>query len=345
MLHIGVIGCGKIAQERHLPEYACRADVKISGLYDPNSERAAAVAERYGVKVFSTPEEMYADSAIDAVSICSINAAHAENTLAALNAGKHVLCEKPMATTLEDCERMVEAAKHNDKLLVIDQNQRLADAHIKARELIASGAVGRPISFQTFFGHGGPETWSVDPGSGTWFFDKSRAAMGAMADMGIHKTDLIQYLLNQTIIEVTAQLCTLDKRYADGSFISVDDNAFCFFKLSGGTAGTLTASWTNYGAEDNSTIIRGTEGVLSIYADEKHPLKLVKRSGEIVYYDADGIQTNDNQTKSGIIDMFVDAINDPTKYYISGESVLTAMRAVFGAVKSSDIGAAVRVNC
>lgn len=85
--------------------------------------------------------------------------------VAALEAGKHVLCEKPMATTLEDCERMVSAAKKSGKKLMIDQNQRLAGAHVKARELIEQGEIGSVITFATAFRHGGPETWSVDPGS------------------------------------------------------------------------------------------------------------------------------------------------------------------------------------
>lgn len=74
---------------------------------------------------------MLADDDIDAVSVCAANSVHAEITIAALNAGKHVLCEKPMATTLEDCEAMVEASKRNGKILMIDQNQRLAKAHIE----------------------------------------------------------------------------------------------------------------------------------------------------------------------------------------------------------------------
>ena len=96
-----------------------------------------------------------------------------------------------MATTLEDCERMVAAARKSGKYLMIDQNQRLAGAHRKARELIRAGAIGKPLTFRTAFRHGGPETWSVDPGKSTWFFDKKRAAMGAMADLGVHKADLI----------------------------------------------------------------------------------------------------------------------------------------------------------
>ena len=151
-------------------------------------------------------EALLEDPNVDAVSICSANTSHAQIAVAALEAGKHVLCEKPMATTLEDCERMVSAAKKSGKKLMIDQNQRLAGAHVKARELIEQGEIGSVITFATAFRHGGPETWSVDPGQSTWFFDKKRAAMGAMADLGVHKTDLIQYLIGQTVDEVEAAL-------------------------------------------------------------------------------------------------------------------------------------------
>lgn len=344
MIRIGIAGCGKIAQVRHLPEYQARPDVQICGLFDLNHDRAAALADQYGVTAYATYEEMLADPRIDAVSICSANIAHADMTVAALRAGKHVLCEKPMATTLADCERMVEAARESQKTLMIDQNQRLAAAHIKARALIEKGAIGRILSFQTSFRHGGPETWSVDPGAGTWFFDKNRAAMGAMADLGIHKTDLIQYLTGQTVTEVTAWLGTLDKKYADGTPITVDDNAICIYRLSDGAVGTMIASWTNYCDEDNSTILSGTEGMLRIYDDPNHSIVLKKRTGETLYYDVEQIQTNDNQTKSGIIDLFVDHLLQPEKPCISGESVLTAMRAVFGAVQSSETGCTVKVN-
>ena len=344
MIRVGIAGCGKIAQVRHLPEYQEHPGARIVGLFDLNRDRACALAEQYGARVYAAYEDMLADPQIDAVSICTANVAHADMAVAALEAGKHVLCEKPMATTLTDCERMVRAAKANGKVLMIGQNQRLAAAHVKARELIEQGAIGRIITFTTAFRHGGPETWTVDPGANNWFFDKSRAAMGAMADLGIHKTDLIQFLTGQRVVEVQAKLATLDKRYADGSLIGVDDNAICVYRLSGGALGTMTASWTDYCGEDNSSVFYGTEGVMRVYEDPAHSVVLQRKNGGTEYFDVDRIQTNDAQTKSGVIDMFVDHLMDPDKPYISGESVLWAMRAVFAAQESSDRGCAVTIN-
>ena len=142
MFGIGIIGCGKIAQVRHIPEYAAHPEAKLVGFYDINQQRAAELAAKYGGRAYATVEELLAEPEIQAVSICAANFAHAELTIAALNAGKHVLCEKPMATNLADCEAMVQAADANGKFLMIGHNQRLAKAHSLARKLIMEGLIG-----------------------------------------------------------------------------------------------------------------------------------------------------------------------------------------------------------
>lgn len=103
MVRVGIIGCGKIAQVRHIPEYLDNPNAKLTGLYDLNLQRAKDLAEKYNCKSYESVEEMLADPEIDAVSVCVANHVHAEITIAALKAGKHVLCEKPMATKLKDC--------------------------------------------------------------------------------------------------------------------------------------------------------------------------------------------------------------------------------------------------
>lgn len=344
MVKVGIIGCGKIAQVRHIPEYLDNPNAKLTGLYDLNLQRAKELAEKYDCKSYESVEEMLTDPEIDAVSVCVANHVHAEITIAALKAGKHVLCEKPMATKLKDCQMMVDTAEQMSKKLMIGQNQRFAKAHAEAKKLIERGDIGSVLTFKTTFGHGGPETWSVDAGPQNWFFDKKRAAMGAMADLGVHKTDLIQYLLNDTVEETTAKVTTLDKKDSNGNLIGVDDNAICIYKMKSGIIGTMTASWTYYGEEDNSTIIYGTEGMLKIYHDPKYCIELIRKDGGKVFYDIDQIQTNDNQTKSGIIDAFVESVENDSEPAVSGKSVLSAMKAIFGSLKSSELGRTVRVD-
>ncbi len=344
MLKVGIIGCGKIAQVRHIPEYLANPNVEIIGYYDYTFDRAKEMADKFGGTAYESVGELLANEELDAVSVCTANFAHAENTIDALNAGKHVLCEKPLATTQEDCEAMIEAARKNGKKLMVDQNQRVIRAHQKARELLKEGAIGPVLTFRTTFGHGGPETWSINPGAATWFFDRTKSAMGAMADLGVHKTDLIQYLLDTKVVETTAKVTTLHKRGPDGELIGVDDNAMCIYEMENGVVGTMTASWTYYGAEDNTTILYGEEGIMRIYDDPTYSLKLILKNGEEVDYMLDQIQTNDNQTSTGIIDEFVDCIEADREPMISGESVLTAMRAVFGSIESSEKGKSIKVN-
>lgn len=338
MLKIGIIGCGKIAQVRHIPEYMDNENCQILGFFDRTYSRAEEMVEKYGGIAYKTYEELLDNKEIDAVSVCVANHIHAEVTIAALRKGKHVLCEKPMATTLEDCEAMVNTAANMGKKLLIGHNQLLTPAHRRAKKLIDSGLIGGILTFKTTFGHGGPETWSINSGPETWFFDKNAAVMGAMADLGVHKTDLIQFLTGQKIVETTARLTTLDKKDSQGNFIGVDDNAFCIYKMESGIVGTMTASWTYYGPEDNSTIIYGTKGIMRIYDNLKYSITVELRSGERVYYDIEGIQTNENQTKSGVIDLFIESIIEDKETELAGKNALSSMRAIFASIESSNTG-------
>ena len=215
---------------RHIPEYAANANAKLCGFFDVNLQRAQELADQYGTKAYGSYQELLADPQIEAVSVLTPNFTHAEITIAALKAGKHVLCEKPMAVTLQDCEAMVQTAEQTGKKLMIGQNQRLTPAHQKARELLCSGAIGDVITFRTSFSHSGADNWSVD-GRNSWFMDKNRSHFGAMADLGVHKTDLMIYLLGQRVVKASAVLGTLQKKYPDGTPITVDDNAFCTFVM------------------------------------------------------------------------------------------------------------------
>lgn len=342
MYKIGIIGCGKIAQVRHIPEYEASGRAEIAAFYDINYERACQMAEKHGGRAYKDLDELLSAD-LDAVSVCTANNTHAEITIKALQKSLSVLCEKPMATTLEDCIRMNEEAEKAGKILMIGQNQRLAKAHKRAHDLISSGSIGRVLSFRTVFGHSGPETWSVDPGKNTWFFDKKRAAMGAMADLGIHKTDLICYLLDDVVDEVRAVVCTLDKRDGKGELIPVDDNAVCIYRMKKGAIGTMTASWTYYGAEDNSTVIYGEKGIMKIYADKNFSLIVERIDGSRECYELDKIQTNDSQSSSGVIDCFLDSL-DRGKAEISSSSVLPAMKAVFAAIESGKSGESVKID-
>lgn len=343
-IRLAFLGCGKIAQVRHIPEAARREDVDIIGYYNRSSEKAHQMSERYGGKVYSSEEELIKDQNIDAVVISSANHLHKKLTIEALLQGKHVLCEKPMAMTLEESIAMVETSEKTGRVLNIAHNQRLNKAHLKAKELIEDGEIGKVLSFRSTFGHGGPETWSSSPGKDVWFFKKDAAGMGAMADLGIHKTDLLQYLMGEKIIEVSAMVGTLNKRDGNGDLINVDDNAVCLFRLENGAIGTMTVSWTYYGPEDNSTRIFGTEGILYIYEDKGHPLKLIRKDQTEEYFKVDEMQTNDLQTNSGVMDSFLEDVKQGKSSVLSARDILYSMQVVFACQEAFRTGRTIKVK-
>lgn len=346
MLKAGIIGCGSIARQRHAHEYMLNPETSIAGFYDLMPERARAMAETFGGKVYETVDEMLADPEIDVVSVCAANAQHAELTIRALEAGKHVFCEKPMAITLEECEAMAAAAKKSGKRLLIDQNQRLAPAHMKAKEILSAGTLGRVITFRSTFGHKGPEMWSADKGNHTWFFRKATAAFGSMADLGIHKLDLLRYLIGDEIETVYSVMKVLDKKLPDGSPIEVDDNSVEVLTFKNGATGTVTTSWTHYGEECNETVLYCEKGIMKLYSDPNYSLKIVNADGTQVLYALDRLQTNDDaqQASSGAIDEFIGAIVTGRESILDAEAVLGSMRAVFACLKSAEEGRSVTVG-
>ena len=340
MIKIGILGCGKIAQVRHIPEYAANPDCQLVGFYNPTKSRAEDMAAKYGGLAYDTAEELLANPEIDAVSVCAANYAHAALSIQALKAGKHVLCEKPMATTLADCEAMVAAAKANGRRLLIDQNQRIAPAHRRAKQLLDSGALGRVITFRSVFGHKGPEMWSIDKSANTWFFKKNAAAFGSMADLGIHKIDLMRYLVGGRIVSVYSDMAVLDKKFSDGTPIEVDDNSVEVFRFDNGAMGTVTTSWTHYGEECNSSVLYCEKGILKLYDDPDYSLKIVYADGRHEDLALDRLQTNDDaqQASSGVIDLFVDAVERDVPSVLDAEDVLESMRVVFACLRSAEEG-------
>ncbi len=338
MVRVGIIGCGSITKFRHAPEYAANPDVRILGFYDPVPGRAEEFAAVYGGKAYGTCEEMYADTCIDAVSVCTSNKYHAPVSIAALRAGKHVLCEKPMAMSLKEAEDMIKTADETGRYLMIGHNQRLVPAHRKVKEILNSGEMGRIISFRSTFGHGGPEAWCADKGAKTWFFKKSDAFMGAMGDLGIHKADLIRWILEDEIVEVQAMIGAFDKKDEHGNLIEIDDNAVCLLKSGTGIFGTLSASWTYYGEEDNSTVLYCTNGIIRVFDNPEFPVVVIKKNKEKVFFKVEGIQSNDKQTKSGIIDLFAKCVNENTPPEISGEDGFAALKIILGCMESAEKG-------
>jgi predicted dehydrogenase len=131
MLNVGIIGCGSIARQRHAAEYKHNPNTVITGVFDVSRERAEAMAKDFGGKVYDTAEALIADASIDAVSVCVANAFHAPITIDALNHGKHVLCEKPLAINAPQAERMIRFA-HEKGLILLEAIRPVHDPFLAA---------------------------------------------------------------------------------------------------------------------------------------------------------------------------------------------------------------------
>ena len=206
----GVIGAGSIAQFRHVPEIANNPNAELVAIVDINKDRCKMVAAKYDAKPYFDYKMMLTSEKLDAVVVATPNYLHAQQTIDCLKAGCHVLVEKPMATTRADAKKMIATAKAKRKHLMIGMNQRLMAPHVKAKEILDTGKLGKVLSFETTFKHGGPDGWSQD-GSASWFFVKNKAVMGVTGDLGVHKADLMRYLLGEEFVEVTGFIGTLER--------------------------------------------------------------------------------------------------------------------------------------
>jgi predicted dehydrogenase len=270
---------------------------------------------------------------IDAVVVSGPNALHASQTIDALNAGKHVLCEKPMAVSRDEARAMIDAAKKNNKYLMIGLNQRLMPPHVRAKEILKTGRLGKVLSFRTAFKHPGPEGWSVDAAK-SWFFRKDQAFMGVTGDLGIHKADLMRWLLDEEFTEVGGMITTLDKRDPEGNLIALDDNAMLTLKTDGGVIGSMILSWTNYGMEENYTVLYCQKGVMSLGTDPIYGVIVDYKNGERELHKVGEMSTNAKQVASGVIDLFTKSILagkppeiDGMEGYKSLDVILTAQEA------------------
>ena len=188
-IKVAVIGVGSISGE-HISAYIKNPNVELYAFCDINAQRLKEKGEKYNVtRLYTDVNEMLAAlPELDAVSVCVWNNAHASCSIAALNAGKHVLCEKPMAMNAKEAQEMLDAAKKNGKKLMVGFVRRFGNDAKLTKEFIDAGSLGEIYYAKTNYlrRNGNP---------GGWFGDKSRSGGGPLIDLGVHVIDLTRYLM------------------------------------------------------------------------------------------------------------------------------------------------------
>src|SRR5699024_8156910 len=272
-LKIGIIGCGGIAQGRHIPAFQNLSHLtEIVGVQDINQGLAQMVAEDYCIKtVYENYEDMF--EYVDAVAICTPNKFHAEISIAALEAGVHVFCEKPMAMNQEECKQMVEASRRTGKLLAIGYHYRFTDAAITAKNAIDEGIVGDTLvtRVQALRRRKVPG-WGV-------FTNKSLQGGGSLIDYGCHLLDLSLWLLKdaqpiEVIGKTYNKLSETPNQINDwGEFdhetFDVDDHVTSFIIFEDHSTLQFECSWSANIKEDTKQLsISGVNGGISLYPFE-----------------------------------------------------------------------------
>ena len=330
-LRVGVIGCGAIGQRRHLPEYAARCDVELAGVCDIKFPRAKEAAEKFGAaKAFKDYKDLL-KLGLDAVSVCTPNYLHAPMSIDALKAQCHVLCEKPMAGSVQEARAMIAAGKKVRRQIMVGQNQRLTPAHVRGKEIYQSGEVGKALGFSTSFAHPGPEGWSMD-GEDGFFFKKRQAIIGALGDLGVHKIDLVRWFLEDEVVMAAAMAATVEKQNC-----TVDDTAYGVFTMASGIVGQMFAGWTLKAGEANGTTICCEKGVIKLFECPQFSVVVQKSNGENMFIESGAMQTNEEggQTSSGVIDAFIDALKAGRKVPIPGEEGARSLAAIMACLESS----------
>jgi len=272
-LRAAVVGAGAIAVHGHIPGYQAVPDTQVVAICDTNYQRARQVAQEKGIpNAYPDAATMLAAEKPDLVSVCVPNVYHKPIAIAALQAGAHVLCEKPMALHYSDALAMVDAARSADRSLTIGHHMRFSPTAVAMHDCIAAGKLG-----EIYYAKASYLRRSGIPGYGSWFTNKDLAGGGAMLDIGCHILDLALWFVGHPR-PVTVSASTFSKfgpraqglggwgadHYPAGARFDVDDLATAFIRFENNITLTIEASWAGNGTDGQRLQVFGTEGGLEL---------------------------------------------------------------------------------
>jgi predicted dehydrogenase len=250
-----VIGLGRIA-EHFMPGTRSTTNSQVTGLVSGHRDKAERIAAEYGVPAgsiysYENFDEIAHNPAIQAVYVALPNSMHAEYTIRAAKAGKHVLCEKPMATSVADCEAMIAACKKANVKLMIAYRCHYEPTNLRAVKLIRDGALGQVQAIESAFG------FNIAPGE--WRINKKLAGGGPLFDVGIYSLNACRYLTGEEPEHLSAYASVIDH---DGRFNEVEENVSWTMRF---PSGIVASCNTTYGAPmDGFFRVHGSKGWLEV---------------------------------------------------------------------------------
>ncbi len=356
-VRIGIIGCGGIANGKHMPSLAKLTNVRMVAFTDIVASRAHAANEKYGGgegKVFDTYQELLQDPTIDVVHVCTPNDSHAEISIAAMEAGKHVMCEKPMAKTAEAARRMLEAARRTGRKLTIGYNNRFRSDSQYLKKLCSDGELGDIYYAKAHaIRRRAVPTWGV-------FLDEEKQGGGPLIDIGTHALDLTLWMMNnykpKVVLGQSFHKLSQRENAAnawgpwDPAKFTVEDSAFGMIVMENGATIMLESSWAlnSLDVDEAKCTLCGTEGGADMKEGlringEKHSRlftnQIELKSGGVAFYDGKQESAPDVEMR-----MWIDAVIHDTEPVVKPEEALVVSEILEAIYESARTGQAVYLN-
>ena len=310
MIRVALLGSGYV-QEFHARAVHEHPSAELVAVANWREQSVTALAERYAIPRVTTDwNEIVEATDVDAAVVATPNALHAPQSVALLRAGKHVIVEKPMATSVAECDEMIDASRASGAFLMVAHCWRFRDEVLAMRERVASGELGEVVKTR---GYGAHATWGPEG----WFVDPALAGGGALVDMGVHAIDTARFLLGDpTPNRVCAAVGT---RY--GTY-QVDDDGVLLITWSNGTNSVVESGWwqPHVGGLEADTEVYATKGYARIW-DPEPPSEDYKHDTQPMY----SAQTAE----------FLDAIAAGRQPRPSGEDGRVVMQVVEEAYRSA----------
>jgi predicted dehydrogenase len=266
--NFAILGCGVISKTHALAINEI-PNATLVGVADNNAEYARAFAQKNGVKAYESYQDMLADKDIDVVCICTPSGFHASNAIDALNAGKHVILEKPMSISNEWADKVIEACERTGKKLTVISQFRFSEDIKRVKKLIEENVFGKiSLCTLTMKYYRNPEYYSSSSWRGTLRFDGG----GALINQGIHGVDMLDYILGP-ITNVKGKIATISHN------IEGEDTAVAFFQTESGALGVIQASTCAYPGFDRRIEIHGDKGYVCLLENKIEKLMV---NGEMV---------------------------------------------------------------
>lgn len=267
-INVGVIGAGFWANEMHLPVLTRLPGVKVAAIASRTEAGAKATAQRFGIPSWTSDyRTMLDDPAIDVVDILAPNYLHSEITIAAANAGKHIICIKPLAINMEQVDAMEQAITESGVRFFYAENVPFIPALEKARNIIDEGALGKVFRVKACEGIGMPPN--------SWAFDPAKSGGGAIIDMAVHSIAFCRWIAGAEAESVYAQAGT----FVHQEKTSNEDTAVIVITFKNNVIGQCEDSWSLAGAMDSRFEVFGAEGRILVDNLHRQPVQVVSEAG------------------------------------------------------------------